>query len=101
MGFETVDEEFIESLVNQDEEVKTSVKVKEENNSRGRIPQKNELNKMLITSIVRRLRKLYISVPKSEDRILIEEILDDLAQLMILNNIATELLYPPKKKEKK
>nr|WP_216082452.1 hypothetical protein [Pyrococcus abyssi] len=38
---------------------------------------------------------------KSEDRILIEEILDDLAQLMVLNNIATELLYPPKKKEKK
>lgn len=99
MSFETVDEEFIESLVNQDEEA--SVKAKEGHNSRGRIPQKNELNKMLITSIVRRLRKLYISVPKSEDRILIEEILDDLAQLMILNNIATELLHPPKKKEKK
>jgi len=57
----------------------------------GRLPKK-ELNKKLITAIVRRLRILYLDAPKKEDRILINEILDDLEQLMILNGIACELI---------
>lgn len=57
----------------------------------GKLP-KAKLNRKLITSIVRRLRILYLDAPKKEDRILINEILDDLEQLMILNGIACELI---------
>jgi len=64
----------------------------------GKLPRK-ELNKKLITAIVRRLRILYLDAPKKEDRILINEILDDLEQLMILNGIGLELLGEKPKEE--
>ena len=57
----------------------------------GKLP-KAKLNRKLIAAIVRRLRILYLDAPKKEDRILINEILDDLEQLMILNGIACELI---------
>ena len=57
----------------------------------GKLP-KAKLNRKLITAIVRRLRILYLDAPKKEDRILINEILDDLEQLMILNGIACDLV---------
>ncbi|WP_238981932.1 hypothetical protein [Thermococcus sp. 2319x1] len=82
---EVVDEDFLKSIEATDEKegVKNAGDIRP-----GKLPKK-ELNKMLITSIVRRLRRLYFSVPKSEDRILIEETLEDLTQLMLINNIAT------------
>lgn len=61
------------------------------NPNAGRLPKK-KLNAKLVSAIVRRLKILYIDVPKKEDRILINEILDDLEQLMILNGIACELI---------
>ncbi|ACS33166.1 hypothetical protein [Thermococcus gammatolerans] len=64
----------------------------------GKLP-KAKLNKKLIAAIVRRLRILYLDAPKKEDRILINEILDDLEQLMILNGIGLELLGGKPKEE--
>ncbi|AJC70920.1 hypothetical protein X802_00960 [Thermococcus guaymasensis DSM 11113] len=64
----------------------------------GKLP-KAKLNKKLIAAIVRRLRILYLDAPKKEDRILINEILDDLEQLMILNGIGLELLGEKKEGE--
>jgi len=64
----------------------------------GKLP-KAKLNKKLIAAIVRRLRILYLDAPKKEDRILINEILDDLEQLMILNGIGLELLGEKPKEE--
>lgn len=88
-AYEVVDEDFLKGISETTDEDKTK---KNTGDSRpGKLPKK-ELNRMLITSIVRRLKRLYFSVPKSEDRILIEETLEDLTQLMLINNIATELL---------
>jgi len=103
-AFEVVDQELLEDIIKGEHQERPQDVDKDvgKDKKQGRIPKKDELNKMLITAIVRRLKKLYLSVPKSEDRILIEEILDDLAQLMVLNGIAVELLYPrTKQKEKK
>ncbi len=80
------------SAHSEDDRVTTTKASKSSGDSRpGRLPKK-ELNKKLITAIVRRLRILYLDAPKKEDRILINEILDDLEQLMILNGIACELI---------
>ncbi|EHR77961.1 hypothetical protein OCC_02882 [Thermococcus litoralis DSM 5473] len=95
-AYEVVDEDFLKGISETTDEGRAK---KNTGDSRpGKLPKK-ELNKMLITSIVRRLKRLYFSVPKSEDRILIEETLEDLTQLMLINNIATELLTKNEKKE--
>ncbi len=57
----------------------------------GKLP-KAKLNKKLITAIVRRLKILYLDAAKKEDRLLINEIIEDLEELMLLNNIATDLI---------
>ena len=91
-AYKVVDTELIEDLSKPDKEPDKEKRVEREGDSKpGKLPKK-ELNKLLVSAIVRRLKKLYFSVPKSEDRILIEETLEDLIQLMLLNSIAIELL---------
>ncbi|BAD84788.1 hypothetical protein TK0599 [Thermococcus kodakarensis KOD1] len=88
----TVVNDELDSLLSEEEQKPEENRKDKGSNSRpGRLPKK-ELNKKLITAIVRRLRILYLDAPKKEDRILINEILDDLEQLMILNSIACELI---------
>ena len=82
----------LNALLSNEESNSSDTKPDKSGDSRpGPIPKK-QLNKKLISAIIRRLRILYIDAPKKEDRILINEILDDLEQLMILNKIACELI---------
>ena len=83
----------LDTLLNDQEDSKTDEHpiTPHKNPNAGRLPKK-KLNAKLVSAIVRRLKILYIDVPKKEDRILINEILDDLEQLMILNGIACELI---------
>ncbi|NJF24539.1 hypothetical protein [Thermococcus sp. Bubb.Bath] len=81
----------LDDILSDDEKPEEKKQKKSGDSRPGKLP-KAALNKKLITAIVRRLRVLYLDVPKKEDRILINEILDDLEQLMILNGIATDLL---------
>jgi len=83
----------LDTLLNDQEDPKTDEHptTPHKNPNAGRLPKK-KLNAKLVSAIVRRLKILYIDVPKKEDRILINEILDDLEQLMILNGIACELI---------
>ena len=62
-----------------------------------RIPKstKERLNERLLMSIIRRLRRLYLTATE-EEKVLIAETLDDLEQLMILNRIGLRLLKLPK-----
>ena len=96
----TVVNEELDNLLSEEESKQIKDKQDKSGDSRpGRLPKK-ELNKKLISAIIRRLRILYIDAPKKEDRILINEILDDLEQLMILNGIACALIGANCKEEK-
>jgi len=69
-AYKVVDTELIEDLSKPDKEPDKEKRVEREGDSKpGKLPKK-ELNKLLVSAIVRRLKKLYFSVPKSEDRIL-------------------------------
>lgn len=63
----------------------------------GRITKstKERLNERLLMSIIRRLRRLYLTATE-EEKVLIVETLDDLEQLMVLNHIGLRLLNLPK-----
>ena len=98
-GAYTVVPPELDNILSEDKEAPMQDRQDKSGDSRpGQIPKK-QLNKKLISAIIRRLRILYLDAPKKEDRILINEILDDLEQLMILNKIGLELLGEEYKEE--